>query len=171
MPHESSDDSSNQPNMACPLTPCWPASLPLDPLGPCRPTPWPPGTRLGRHTPWPPRTLKGYLLTPWEPFGLPLDPLGSWIGIKDHLADLSRPICLCLIWWMKARVSRKIHFLWRATFLRLKLPESFRLWRERQKNCNQSMFLSESNFEEKLAKMVFSAVVVPPTLKLFKFDC
>ena len=39
MPYESSDDSSNQPNMARPLTPCCPASLSLDPLRPCSSTP------------------------------------------------------------------------------------------------------------------------------------
>ena len=30
-----------------------------------------------------------------DPEGLPLDSLGPWIGIKDQLADLSRPICPC----------------------------------------------------------------------------
>ena len=39
--------------------------LPLDPLGPCRPIPWPHGT------------LQAYPLTPWNPLGLPLEPLGS----------------------------------------------------------------------------------------------
>ena len=39
--------------------------LPLDPLGPCRPIPWPHGT------------LQAYPLTPWNPVGLPLEPLGS----------------------------------------------------------------------------------------------
>ena len=34
-------------------------------------------------------------LTPWDPVGLPLDPLRPRIGIKDQLADLSRPICPC----------------------------------------------------------------------------
>ena len=37
-----------------------------NPLGPCRPTPWPPGT------------LQAYPLTPWDPVGLSLDPLGPW---------------------------------------------------------------------------------------------
>ena len=41
-----------------------PEPLPLDPLGPCRPSPSPPGT------------LKAYHLTPWDLVGLPLEPLG-----------------------------------------------------------------------------------------------
>ena len=49
MPSESSEDPSN---------------LFVDPLEPCRPTPWPPGT------------LQAYPLTPWDPAGLPLYPLG-----------------------------------------------------------------------------------------------
>ena len=65
-----------------PLDPWDPVGLCLDPLGPCRSTPWPPGT------------LKAFL-TPWDPECLPLDTVGPWIGIKDQLADLSRPICPC----------------------------------------------------------------------------
>ena len=38
-----------------------PCRLPLDPLGPWRPTPWPPGT------------LEAYPLTPWDPVGVPLE--------------------------------------------------------------------------------------------------
>ena len=74
------------------MTPLDPVGLPLDPLGPCRPTPWPPGTLLAyiwtpwdpldlpldplgpcRRTPWDP---EGLSLTPWDPLDLPLDPLG-----------------------------------------------------------------------------------------------
>ena len=36
---------------------------------------------------------------PWDPVGLPLDPLEPWIGFKDQLADLSRPIWLGLVSW------------------------------------------------------------------------
>ena len=52
-----------------------------------------------------------------DPVGLPLDPLGSWIGIKDQLADLSRPIRPCLfytldecIWPMKKQLSTLPNF-------------------------------------------------------------
>ena len=47
-------------------------------------------------------------------------------------------------------------FVWRRQkfilfrTLGLKLPKSFRVWRKSEKNCNQSIFLSESNFEDKL---------------------
>ena len=56
-----------------------PSNLSVDPLGSCRPTPWPPGI------------LQAYLLTPWHPVGPFLDhycPL--------HLADLSSPVWSCL---------------------------------------------------------------------------
>ena len=39
----------------------------------------------------------GLPLDPWDPECLPLDTVGPWIGIKDQLADLSRPICPCCI--------------------------------------------------------------------------
>ena len=75
MPHESSEDSSNQPD------------------GP-----------MGSHRcpPWPPRTLYAYHLTSWDPVGLPFDPLGMWIGIKDLLAAnsfLFTPSLTCGLCW------------------------------------------------------------------------
>ena len=41
-----------------------PSNLTVDPLGPCRSTPWPHGS------------LYAYPFSPWDPFGLSLDPLG-----------------------------------------------------------------------------------------------
>ena len=54
-----------------PLAPWDPVGIPLNPLGPSRPTPLPPGT------------LEAYPLTPWDPRGLSLDPesesrINSW---------------------------------------------------------------------------------------------
>ena len=55
-----------------------PESLPLDPLGPCRPSPSPPGT------------LKAYHLTPWDLVGLPLEPLGPCKPTPWHPGTASR---------------------------------------------------------------------------------
>ena len=44
--------------------------VPLDPLGPSRPTPSPP---------W---ALNAHPLTSWDPVDLPLDPLGPWVKLS-----------------------------------------------------------------------------------------
>ena len=46
--------------------------------------------------------------SPEDTVGLSLDPLWLWIGIKDQLADLSRPICPCLsvYWEIKTMLCR-----------------------------------------------------------------
>ena len=75
MPSKSSDDTSN---------------LPVDPLGSCRPTTWPPGT------------LQAYPLTPWDPVGLPLDPLERWSNrgpIYGSLVLLKRGLQMQNIFW------------------------------------------------------------------------
>ena len=78
--------------------------------------------------------LKQNVLTPFEHWFF----LYFFIYFYACLSPVSRLLCV-----------KRPHFIWLGT-LGLKLAQSFRVWRESQKNCNQSMFLSESNFEEKL---------------------
>ena len=58
------------------MAPWDPPDMPLDPLRPYRPTPWPPGTLLA------------YPLTPCDPVGLPLDPLGPWRPTRENRKSL-----------------------------------------------------------------------------------
>ena len=114
---------NHQKTQTNPMAPRDPVGLFLDPLRPCRPSPSPLGTLKAYHlTPWYLRHytyIQAYM--PYEssedPVGLPLDPLGSWIGIKDQLADLSRPTRPCLfytldecIWPMKKQLSTLPNF-------------------------------------------------------------
>ena len=119
MPHESSEDSSNQPDgpmgsPRCPLDPLEPPGPPHRPPMTLKQVSWPhwtlkitsPAFQIIRNPIkchcWSYRTSYPSPLTPWDPKGLPLDPLGPFTN-----AHLTSRTYLVPVWSCLSRISTK----------------------------------------------------------------